>query len=403
MADKKEIVPKPNAPTGCDVMDMVVGGGERLGYRFGSTINIVGDYSSGKTFLACELIAACYYKYGKKLHWVYDDCESGFSFNTERLYGIEIMPQDIEARIKSSTVEDAYSNVRLFAESLKPKELGIYVIDSLDGLTSDESDGLAEERFQQFKKGKEFKKGSFKMGKPKYLSQEFFPQLTDLLESTQVLLIVISQVRENIDPMSFSKYNRAGGKAMDFYCHTVIWLANINKTKKKGRAIGVTVKAKTTKSKTPRPYREMYFSLLFDYGMDNTGTNVDFLFDFRTDKGEIVKDAKASWSGKELSLDNLRQFLSENDVEEEYRSTISKKLKKSEVMEWLAGHETLAERYKETFLTTMSREDLIAYIEDNDLTETLKNRVEEKWEAIELSIKTTRRPKYSVPLPKNSE
>ena len=81
--------------------------------------------------------------------------------------------------------------------------------------------------------------------------------------------------------MSFERYVRAGGKAMDFYCHSVLWLANIDKIKKKGRAVGITVKAKTTKSKTPRPFREMYFELRFDYGLDDTSTCVDFLFDFR--------------------------------------------------------------------------------------------------------------------------
>lgn len=384
------------APTGSDLMDIVVGGGVGKGYPFGRVINIVGDKSSGKTFLACELIAACYYKLGKNsVKWVYDDCESGFSFDTTRMYGFEIMPNEIDLRTRSKTVEDAYSNVRKFAEGLKKDEYGIYVIDSLDGLTSEEADDLADERYKAFQKGNAFNKGSFKMGKPKYLSQEFFPQLADKIEKTNCLLIVISQVRQNIDPMSFEKYTRAGGKAMDFFCHTVLWLANINKIKKKGRAVGITVKAKTTKSKTPRPYREMFFELKFDYGLDNTATNVDFLFDFRTDKGEIVKDAQGSWDGKELSLDNLKLFLQENGVEEEYRNTVQPKLKKSEVMEWLENHPTLSQKYSKMFSDKMPREELIQYIEDNNLVDELKNKVEEKWEAIEKSIATTRRPKYS--------
>lgn len=403
MSDKKEIEVKKNAPTGCDVMDLVVGGGERFGYKFGSIINIVGDFSSGKTFLACELIAACYYRYGKSFKWQYDDCESGWSFDTQRLYGFEIMPADVESRTKSSTVEEAYSNVRIFAESLKKNELGIYVLDSLDGLTSEESDSLAEERHTTFKKGLEFKKGSFKMGKPKYLSQEFFPQLADLLEKSNVMLVIISQVRENIDPMSFTKYSRAGGKAMDFYCHTVLWLANINKMKKKGRPIGVTVKAKTTKSKTPRPYREMYFSLMFDYGLDNIGTNVDFLFDFRTEKGELVKDAAASWDGKASTLDNLKQFLIDNGVEDFYRTNIYPTLKKSQVQEWLDNHETLGDLYRTTFVNSMKRDDLIEYIEKNGLQDELQTRVRAKWEELEQSIRTDRPAKYSNQLSKNSE
>ena len=110
--------------------------------------------------------------------------------------------------------------------------------------------------------------------------------------------MIISQVRENVEPMSFEKYVRTGGKAMDFYAHTVLWLAMVNKVKAKGIVVGATIKAKTTKSKTPRPFREIYFDLKFDYGVDDIVTNLDYLFDFRTDKGELVKEQKHhGWKG----------------------------------------------------------------------------------------------------------
>ena len=392
------------APTGADVLDLVVGGGEGKGYPFGKIINFVGDKSSGKTFLAIEVIAACFHKYGEKnLKWLYDDCESGFSFNTERLYGFQIIPPLLEDRRRSSTVEDAYVNIREFAEGLKKNQLGIYVVDSLDGLKSRESNNRADERYKRAideRKGKVVKTklaGTMGVEKPKYLSQEFFPKLSEIIENTNCLLIIISQVRQNIDPMSFEKYVRNGGKAMDFYCHTVLWLANISKIKNKGRATGVVVKAKTTKSKTPRPYRECFFELKFDYGLDNTATCVDFLFDFRTEKGELIKDSKASWNGIEPSLDNLKAFLTDNGWEDEYRANVHPKLKKSEVIEWLSENENeeIVKKYNSTFGNKMEREELIQYIEDNNLIDELHRRVEEKWESIEESIKSTRKPKYS--------
>ena len=400
--NKPTPVEKIYAPTGSFLMDLVVGGGVGYGFPFGRIINFVADKSSGKSFMACEVIAACHYKYGKNFKWIYDDCESGFSFNTENLYGFEIMPPTIEERTKSNTVEQAYTNVREFAESLEEDEFGIYVIDSLDGLKSKEAKKRMTEKYnrdlkQKYNKEEKEKKekGTFGVEKPKFLSQDFFPDLSDIIEKTNCLLIIISQVRQNIDPMSFEKFTRNGGKAMDFYCHTVFWLANINKIKKRGRAIGVTIKAKTTKSKTPRPYREMCFELKFDYGLDDIATCVDFLFDFRTPTGELTETTKASWeNGKELTLENLKIFLQENEVEDEYRNTVNEKLKKSEVMGWLEEHPTLGEKYKKTFLDKMSRDDLIKMIEDNNLVDELHRRTEEKWEEIELSIKSLRKPKY---------
>lgn len=384
-------------PTGCDLLDLVVGAGQGEGYPSGKIINAVGDKSSGKTFLACEVIAACKNKFGNKLKWIYDDCESGFSFDTERLYGFEIMPKKVEERTKSESVEEAYCNIRKFAEGLSKEQFGIYIVDSLDGLTSEESDELADERFKAFKSNAKFKKGSYKMGKAKYLSQEFFPQLADLIEKKNMLLIIISQVRDNIDPMSFDRYARAGGKAMDFFCHTVLWLANVHRLKRKGRAVGVTIKAKTTKSKTPRPYREVFINLLFDYGIDNISTNVDFLYDFLTNTGLLGKNCNAQWEGKECNLRNLKQFLIDNKIEDYYRQNVFKKLKVDEVVEWLSNNENirLKNKYAKEFCAQMSRDDLIQFIYENKLEETLKRKVVEKWEMIETSVRTNRLPKYA--------
>ncbi len=325
-------------PTGCDLLDLVVGGGILKGYGVGKIINIVGDKSTFKTFLACELLAASKNKYKDKLKWIYDDCESGFTFD-DQIYGFEIMPK--EQKVRSNTVEEAYCNIRTFLEALKKEEYGIYIIDSLDGLDSIEGNEIANERYKAFQKGKEFDKGSYRTGKPKYLSQEFFPNIANLLESKNATLIIISQVRENINPMSFEKYIRSGGKALDFYAHSVIWLANAKKLKVKDRTIGATIKAKTTKSKTPRPYRECFINILFDYGVDNIATNVNFLYDALTPTGQASLSTKCVWDEKEYKL-----------------------------------------------------KDMIQYIQDNSLEKELKIKVKQKWEEIEQSIRTKRPPKY---------
>ena len=398
MKKKQEHKSVIRVPSGCDLLDTAVGGGEGLGFPFGKIINIVGDKSSGKTFLGCEIIAATRSKYKAKLKWIYDDCESGFSFNTQNMYGFEIMPTVLAERQKSTTVEEAFCNIKDFFNALKDDEYGIYVIDSLDGIDSEKGTELADERYKAHQKGKEYKQGSYRMDKPKYLSQEFFPQLTDLIEKKHGLLIIISQVRTNIDPMSFEKYSRAGGKAMDFYCHTVLWLAQVNKIKKKNRAIGVTVKAKTTKSKTARPYREIFFTLLFDYGLDNVASNIDFLFDFLTPTGQLVKDPKAKWNeANEYSMSTLKQFLIDKGKEELYRTTIHPTLRNAEIMEWLRApkQKKLFDELEINNNIEMSRQELINYVEENKLHQVLTERMIQKWEMIEASIRTNRPPKYS--------
>lgn len=387
--------------TGCKLLDLVVGGAKGVyGFPAGKFINIVGDKSAGKTFLSNEFIAWAHHNIGKKFKWVYDDCESGYSFDTESLYGFEIMPQELEDRVHSTTVEEAFYNITKFTEKLKDNECGIYVLDSLDGLTSDEQDKRAEERIKCIENEKEMK-GTYGMGKAKYLSQEFFPQLCSTIENKNVLVIIISQVRDNVDMFSFEKFTRAGGKALDFYAHSVIWLATAKKIEKSDTPVGVVVKAKTTKSKTPRPFRECLFSFLYDYGLDSIGTGVDYLFDLRTPKGELNTKSKAiQWNGSnDLDKKQLKEFLEEFELFEKYensRYTNSDGTDAENMFAFIQSKKEYKQKFQEKFGETMTRNELIAYIENNNLEEELDRRVEEKWESFEESLKSNRKKKYGT-------
>lgn len=383
--------------TGCKLLDLVVGGNKGVyGFPSGRFINIVGDKSAGKTFLSNEIIASAFHRYGsKKFKWVYDDCESGYSFDTESMYGFSIMPDE---PIHSTTVEEAFCNISDYADKLKDDQFGIYVLDSLDALTSNEQDERAEERLKAFHNDKTFDKGTYGMGKQKYLSQEFFPQLCSKIENKNILVIIISQVRENVDMFSFEKFSRSGGKAMDFYAHTVLWLATCKKILKKDRPVGVVVKAKVTKSKTPRPFRECFFSFLYDYGLDSIGTSIDYLFDLRTDKGELNTKAKAiQWNGdSKLDLKTLKDFLSEYELTDKYESSryFDGKYNADDIFDFIQSKKEYKEKYSEKFGESMSRDELIEWIENNDLENELDSRVEDKWEEFEESIKSHRKPRF---------
>ena len=61
------------------------------------------------------------------------------------------------------------------------------------------------------------------------------------------------------------------------------------------------------------------------------------------------------------------------------------------------------DKYKEKFGETMSRDELIQYIEDNNLEEELNNRVEKKWEDFEDSLKSNRKKKYYATQPVSTD
>jgi len=401
--------------TGGTILDLIVGGMPgRMGYPVGRFVNIVGDKSAGKSFLCTELIAAAYHSMPpNQFKWRYDDCEAGYSFNTQDMYGFDIIGDDEP----SSTVEEAFVNITNFANNLKSNQFGIYVLDSLDGLTSDEQDEQAAARVKAVNAGKSYDKGTYGMGKPKYLSREFFPQLCSLVQDKNILVVIVSQVRENIDPFSFEKYKRNGGKAMDFYAHTVLWLATLKKIKKKDRPIGVVIKAKTTKSKTPRPFREGVFSIVFDYGVDNTGSNLDYLYDLRTPSGELAPAAKSIiWGDGEIQKPDVRaikKWLKNKDVPSPqnngarmnalgyYQEVLCERVTLDKLLTFIDDTENLKKAYDDEFgsdgAIVLSRDKLIRHIEKNGLEGELAQKVIDKWEAVENSIASQRKKRYATP------
>ena len=390
---------------GCKLIDLITGGDKGIyGTPAGRILNISGDKSTGKTYICNEIIANAHYKYGDKFKWMYADCERGYSFDTQKLYGFDIHTEESDA---PENVEEAYYYISKFAESLKDDEFGIYVLDSLDALTSDEQDKRADERIDAMDKGKTLDKGTFGMGKAKYLSQEFFPQLCKVLENKNILLIIVSQIRDNTDMFSFEKYSRSGGKALDFYCYMVFWLATAKKmTVKDGDKevpIGGTNKIKVTKGKVPRPFREGFYTYMYDYGIDNIATGVDYLFDIRTKTGDIsTPNAKScAWekddSKKPMDGPSVRQWIIDNKWYEDYRATLGEGERYSleTALRYIAADKEKQELFDKSFALVMDRDTLIRYIEENGLEEELNKRVEEKWEAFEDSIKSDRKPKYA--------
>jgi hypothetical protein len=272
---------------GLDVIDLTVGGGMGLGTRAGKTICVRGWSQSGKTFIAQEMIARNKFEYKEKFHFCFDDCENGNTFDTKTLYGFDSEPHTNH----SETIQDLYCNVRTFSENIPKGHCGIYVVDSLDGLSSDEIIKINDARMLAFKKGKDLDKGSYAMEIPKFLSQFFFKDIPKVLKKNNVLLVFIQQLRDNIDPFSFIKEKSSGGKGIEYYANLIINLKRVSYIEKADLVVGSVVRVKTAKLKASRPIRECIYSLYFTYGLDNIGSNLDFFFGLRSDSGNILKEA----------------------------------------------------------------------------------------------------------------
>lgn len=315
--------------------------GKNGGWARGRIGNIIGDGSSGKTLMALEAAANAFYNMPGNasslfptvtdVNIVFNNVEGVMDFPIEKMYGKKFV-EGVDW-IRTGTVEEFGRDYARRVMNLKPGQFLLYIVDSWDALTSE----AGKERFEEAARKDKDEDASYGTEKAKYGSQTFFNNICDIMEGKDATLLIISQVREKIGITFGKKTYRTGGKALDFYTHQCCWLAEIKKLKKtfKGhdRIYGIRVKAKFERNKTAKPFREAEFIVLFDYGLDDIGSMMDFLWG--------PEATKINFEGADYS-----------------------------------------------------RVDLISYVEDNGLSEVLEEMCEEEWGKIEAAVVPVRKHRF---------
>ncbi len=260
--------PKSNlqfVSSGCTLLNCALGGG----YPLGRIVNIVGDRSSGKTWLATEAIINFLITYpnGKAK---YAESEAAYDKGYVAEMGLDIGKVDFgNPENPLTTVEEFAHDLEEFVDKqIKAGQPGIYVLDSLDAL-SDEAE-----------MSRDLEKGTYGMQKAKNLSI-MFRKLARKIERSQVLLIVVSQVRDNINAMFGEKHRRSGGRALDFYASQIQWLAHIKTIKKTinkvERPTAILIKSNLKKNKVGLPFRTCEFSFEFGFGINDLEASLNWL------------------------------------------------------------------------------------------------------------------------------
>lgn len=252
----------PFVSSGCGLLDCGLGGG----YVLGRVANIVGDKSTGKTLQTIETGINFLRQYDDGL-LRYVEAESAFDDEYAAALGWPVERVDRPAPGEIRTVEAFFRDVKETIKRLDGRPC-LYIIDSLDALSSE-----AELK-------RDFGEATYGQEKAKMMS-EGFRKLIDDINTSRMLLLVVSQVRDNIGAMFGETKTRSGGKALDFYASQIIWLADLGKIKRTvngiERVVGLKIKANIKKNKVGAAHRTAEYPIIFGYGIDDVQAGLEWL------------------------------------------------------------------------------------------------------------------------------
>lgn len=280
--DADLLVPTGSTLLNCCCSDTAFGG-----WHLGKIVTLPGSSQSGKSFFALTAFAeANLYPRFDEFDFIYDDVEEACEFNIPYLFGesaatrIKAPAYDGKTPVYSNTIQDFQSFILKRCKATKKEcKPFIWVEDSLDALTSDEE---LEKEYRkaiaraQSREALQEIKGSYKTEKAKIMGQ-VLRIIKSELKKTNSLLIIVQQIRDKIGASFGKKTTTSGGHAPFFYSAHQVWLSTRSAHKVNGTKIGTHINVELTKNKLTGKERSFETDIFYDYGIDDIGTNVDYL------------------------------------------------------------------------------------------------------------------------------
>lgn len=265
----------PFVSSGCGLLDCALGGG----WVLGRVANIVGDKSAGKSLLAIEAAVNFARQYPDGAIR-YTETESAFDDEYAEALGWPTGRVERPDDGAVDTVEALFEDIDASLTRFENRPV-LYIVDSLDALSS-----KAE---LQRKPGE----ATYGQEKAKMMS-EGFRRVVRRVEAGRALVVVISQVRDNIGATFGETKTRSGGRALDFYASQIVWLADLGKIKRTvggiERVVGFNVKAQVKKNKVGLAWRTVQYPLIFGYGIDDIHAGLEWLLSTMPKEGHPLLD-----------------------------------------------------------------------------------------------------------------
>jgi len=319
--------------TGSTLLDKAISGGvSKYGGLPGKTIvQVYGPNSTGKTTLMAEVLGSAQRAGGEcRIR----DPEARLNVNYCKTFGVNLRQKDIERTgtitdifealigpLEKKGDDDTKGKVRRNTSKAwepNPSKINFYGVDSLAALASkmeiEQGDKIGQKRAKDFSEG--------------------FRIVSDHIWYYNILMFCTDQVRDNIDGYG-ERQKTSGGNAVGFYASLRIRLrqtgvitkkVKLPNGKTKEEVVGINVEAFIRKSSIDRPYRIAPLRLIFNYGYDDIGANLQWLKDigiFSNHPDDPTKKAGYIVKNKNfVSLEAAILYVEENNLEQELKEEV---------------------------------------------------------------------------------
>ena len=285
-------------PTGSLLLDQAIGVG---GLPKGRIVEVYGPESSGKTTLTLQVIAEAQKQNGI---CAFIDAEHALDPQYAEKLGVNVNDLIIS---QPDFGEQALDIAEMLIRS---GAIDVIVVDSVAALVP--------------KAELEGDMGDVHVGLQARLMSQALRKLASIVSRSNVVLIFINQVRQNISSMAFGlKETTSGGKALKFYSSVRLDVRRIGSLKKGDVLFGNRVAIKVVKNKVAPPFKRVEVDLLFNEGISQELEILDLALKYK-----IVSQAGSWFSYGEGKLAQGReQTLKLFKEKKELFSEISQKVK----------------------------------------------------------------------------
>jgi len=338
--------------TGSLLLDLAVSDRHPGGVGSGRVVQIIGDNSTAKSVVLKEILGSAQRQGGYAAEL---DAEYTPDFIRAGLFGVNVgewsneenqingvdVPLDIAAKIDGhycyrnpqsieGCFDDEIGPLTLLTEGRLPggsdkktgeikfKEAGFSIsrplvagIDTFTALPS-----LKEE-------GRGLDQNSYNMERAKSMSGGFRKWLKHI-GRTDTTIVAVDHIRKKTGVVFGPDWTTSGGLAMQQYASTRVFLAHAGTIKNKNDIeVGIWVRAKCVKNKIAPPFREVKFAVMFDYGVDDIRSNLEWLKGQKVDNKLIIAGAWYAWGearlgcGLEAAIAGVEQMGIEKEIEDE--------------------------------------------------------------------------------------